>query len=63
MGKKHFDIEAFIDDKSPLHQKMIKAIQKELGVTSLKYQTINDMVKAIGLPREKLCLYCWDGKE
>ncbi|MFA5014661.1 MAG: amidophosphoribosyltransferase [Actinomycetota bacterium] len=63
MGKKHFDIKAFIDDKSPLHQKMIKAIQKELGVTSLKYQTIDDMVKAIGLPKEKLCLYCWDGKE
>jgi len=63
MGEKHFDIEAFIDDKSPLHQKMIATIQKELGVTSLKYQTIDDMVKAIGLPKEKLCLYCWDGKE
>ena len=42
---------------------MIKTIQKELGVTSLKYQTIGDMVKAIGLPKEKLCLYCWNGKE
>jgi amidophosphoribosyltransferase len=63
MGEKLFDIEAFLDDKSPLHQKMIETIQKELGVTSLKYQTIDDMVKAIGLPKEKLCLYCWDGKE
>jgi amidophosphoribosyltransferase len=63
IGKKHFDIKAFIDDRSPQHKKMIKAIQEELGVTSLKYQTIDDMVKAIGLPREKLCLYCWDGKE
>jgi len=42
---------------------MVETIQKELGVTSLKYQTIDDMVKAIGLPKEKLCLYCWDGKE
>ena len=36
-------------------------IRKELGVTTLKYQTIEDMVDAIGLPREKLCLYCWTG--
>jgi len=37
-------------------------IRKELNVTSLKYQTLDDMVKAIGLPKEKLCTYCWDGK-
>lgn len=63
MGGKHFDIETFIDHKSPLHKKMIKTIQEEIGVTSLKYQTIYDMVDAIGLPKEKLCLYCWNGKE
>ncbi len=63
MGEKQFDIEAFIDDKSPQYQEMIKTIQKELEVTSLKYQTIDNMVKAIGLPKEKLCLFCWNGKE
>ncbi len=63
MGKEQLDIKAFLDDKSPLYQKMVDTIQKELGVTSLKYQTIDDMVAAIGLPRERLCLYCWDGKE
>ncbi len=63
MGKKHFDIETFIDYKSPLHKKMIKIIQEEIGVTSLKYQTIDNMVNSIGLSKEKLCLYCWNGKE
>ena len=63
MGKKHFNIETFIDDKSPLYKKMVKTIQAEIGVTSLKYQTIDDMVNAIGLQKEKLCLYCWNGKE
>jgi len=38
---------------------MVKWIGKELGVTTLRYQKIEDMVKAIGLPREKPCLYCW----
>jgi len=28
----------------------------------LKYQTLDDMVAAIGLPREKLCTYCWNGE-
>ena len=27
-----------------------------------KIQTVDDMVEAIGLPREKLCLYCWTGE-
>jgi len=29
---------------------------------SPKYQAINDMIAAIGLPADKLCLYCWQGK-
>jgi hypothetical protein len=29
----------------------------------LKYQTLGDLVTAIGLPKEKLCTYCWDGAE
>jgi len=63
MGKKRFNVNHFLDENSPFFRKMIKAIQEELGVTSLKYQSVNDMVKAIGLPKEKLCLYCWNGKE
>jgi amidophosphoribosyltransferase len=63
MGKKHFVVKDFIDDRSSQYKKMVETIKEELGVTSLKYQTIDDMVKAIGLPREKLCLYCWEGRE
>ncbi len=37
-------------------------ISEDLGATSLRYQRLDDMVKAIGLPREKLCLYCWTGE-
>jgi len=62
-GERNFNIKDFLDEKSPGYQKMVDTIQKELGVTSLKYQPIDDMVKAIGLPAEKLCLYCWNGKD
>jgi len=40
---------------------MIKQIEKRLQLTSLRYQRLQDLVKAIGLPKEKLCTYCWDG--
>jgi amidophosphoribosyltransferase len=40
----------------------VEWIARDLGVTTLRYQTVDDMVKAIGRPKDKLCLYCWTGK-
>jgi amidophosphoribosyltransferase len=40
---------------------MVEKIRQRLGLTSLQYQKLNDMVAAIGLPKEKLCTYCFDG--
>ncbi|MBN1339318.1 MAG: amidophosphoribosyltransferase [Bacteroidales bacterium] len=40
---------------------MIDKIREKLGVESLQYQKLNDLVEAIGLPKEKLCTHCWDG--
>lgn len=42
---------------------MVEHIRQRLGLTSLKYQTLENLVSAIGLPKEKLCTYCWDGAE
>jgi len=56
------DVSEYIDHKSEKYKKMVKWIAKDLGVTTLRYQTVDDMVKAIGRPKEKLCLYCWTGK-
>ena len=60
-GKNIEDVREYIDQGSKKYKRMVDWIAKELGVTTLKYQKIEDMVKAIGLPREKLCLYCWIG--
>jgi len=43
------------------HQAMVEKIRDRLHLTSLKYQTMDDLVAAIGLPKEKLCTHCWDG--
>jgi amidophosphoribosyltransferase len=40
---------------------MIEIIRKRLRLTTLKYQRIEDLVAAIGLPKEKVCTHCWDG--
>jgi len=40
---------------------MVDRIRKRLRLTTLKYQKLENLVKAIGLPKEKLCTHCWDG--
>ena len=42
---------------------MVDRIRQRLRLTTLKYQKLEDLVAAIGLPKEKLCTYCWDGAE
>jgi amidophosphoribosyltransferase len=42
---------------------MEERIRRRLNLTTLKYQRLHDLVEAIGLPKEKLCTYCWDGAE
>lgn len=56
------DVTEFIDHTTEKYKKMVEIISKNLGVTTLRYQTVDDMVEAIGLPKEKLCLYCWIGQ-
>jgi len=57
------DISKYLDEDSFYYKNMVLKIAKELNVTSLKYQLLSDMVEAIGLPKESLCLYCWTGKD
>jgi amidophosphoribosyltransferase len=40
---------------------MIEFIRKRLKLTTLKYQRLEDLITAIGLPKEKVCTHCWDG--
>jgi amidophosphoribosyltransferase len=40
---------------------MVERIRKRLRLTTLKYQRLEDLVQAIGLPKDKLCTHCWDG--
>ena len=53
----------YADPDSRQAKTMAECVGKQLGLTSLRYQRLDDLVQAIGLPKEKLCTYCWDGAE
>jgi amidophosphoribosyltransferase len=40
---------------------MVEVIRKELGLTTLKFQTLENLIASIGLPKESICTYCYDG--
>jgi amidophosphoribosyltransferase len=53
----------YADSKSERHGAMVEKIRERLKLTTLKYQKLEDLVAAIGLPKCRLCTYCWDGVE
>ncbi len=57
------DLAIYADPCSDKHCAMVERIRQRLNLTTLKYQKLDDLVEAIGLPKEKLCTYCWDGAE
>jgi amidophosphoribosyltransferase len=60
-GREVFDIKEYADTNNGKHQLMVEQIRKRLDFTTLMYQKLEDLVQAIGLPKEKLCTHCWDG--
>jgi len=60
-GDKH--LAEYANPRSKRYRAMVEKIRKRLKLTTLKYQNLDDLVAAIGLPKEKLCTYCWDGAE
>lgn len=55
------DLDKYSTTGSPQYNAMVEEIRRRLGLTSLKFNTIEDLVKAIGLPKEKICTHCFDG--
>ena len=53
----------YTDPDSEKYQKMIDKICEKLHFTSLRYNRLDDMIEAVGIDPDKLCTYCWNGKE
>ena len=60
-GQKHLD--EYADSSTQRGKCMLKKICEEMGFDSLGYQSLDGLLEAIGLDRDKVCTYCWSGKE
>ncbi len=54
------NLDEYYTPGSEKYMEMIDRIRQRLRLTTLQYQKLDDMVDAIGLPREKVCTHCWD---
>ena len=55
-------LEEYMDGTTERGQKMRRAICEKLHFASLEYQTLDGIIEAIGLPADRVCTYCWNGK-
>lgn len=62
-GENPIAINQYADHKTRLYADMVERIREHLNLTSLKYQKLASLIEAIGLPKEQVCTYCWDGAE
>ncbi len=53
----------YADPCSKKYEEMVEEVRKRQNFTSLRFHRLDDLVEAIGLPKCKLCTYCFDGKE
>ncbi|MBQ8086276.1 MAG: amidophosphoribosyltransferase [Lachnospiraceae bacterium] len=56
-------LKEYANPESPKYEQMLEEIRKELNFTSLRYNRLDDMLSSVGIPEDKLCTYCWDGRE
>ena len=60
-GEKH--LEEYADASTSRGRQLREQIGCRLKLTSLEYQSLDGLTRAVGLPRCNLCTYCWNGKE
>ena len=56
-------LDDYTDPDSYKYHKMEEIMCKKMGFSSLQFSRLDDTIKATGLPADKLCTYCWNGKE
>jgi amidophosphoribosyltransferase len=61
-GDANVHLDEYADPDTERYASMVERIRTELGLTTLRYQRLEDMTAAIGLPRERVCTFCWNGE-
>ena len=53
----------YCDPDSDRYANMIEKIRVKQHYTSLRYNRLDDLLDSVGIDKDKLCTYCWNGKE
>ena len=60
-GDENAKLDKYAETDSPEYKRMVEEIAKRLGLTSLKFNKMEMMIKSIGLPKCRVCTHCFDG--
>ncbi len=60
---RQIDLKLYVDPDTPEYAEMLGRIGKQLNFTTLRYHRLDDLIASVGIDSEKLCTYCWDGRE
>lgn len=60
-GDMNKNVDAYTHTGSPEYNRLVSEIAKRLHLDSLKFATLESLVRAIGLPKERICTHCFDG--
>ncbi len=60
-GDANKNLERYATTDSPEYKRMVEEIRSRFGLTSLRFNTIETLIRAIGLPKCKVCTHCFDG--
>ena len=60
-GDDQKNLEEYAKTGTPEYERMVKEIARRLGLTSLKFASLEDLIESIGLPKERVCTHCFDG--
>jgi amidophosphoribosyltransferase len=60
-GDENKDLDKYSTTGSEQYNKLVECIREKLNITTLKFNTVEDLIESIGLPKECVCTHCYDG--
>ena len=60
-GNENEKLEEYAKTGTPEYERMVNEIARRLGLTSLKFASLEDLIESIGLPKDQVCTHCFDG--
>ncbi|MEE0907337.1 MAG: amidophosphoribosyltransferase, partial [Muribaculaceae bacterium] len=60
-GDANKNLDKYATTDSPEYKRLVEEIRRRFGLTSLRFNTIETLIRAIGLPKCKVCTHCFDG--